>query len=190
MGKGDGGDDKGDGYYSGYSAYYSDYYSDEGGGKETGRSAYSGYSYSDKGGYSDKGYDYYTYSGEGYDERAYDQPPTDRAGSTGSATSGPLAAVNATLLGAAPRAAAAAAATADGTHVGLGIQLQEPEDGETAGAGFRVTRLIRGAPGDACGLICEGDVLVAVDGRSIVTTRFSAVSALLRGNEVRSWGGW
>jgi len=43
----------------------------------------------------------------------------------------------------------------------LGIQLQEPEDGETAGAGFRVTRLIRGAPGDACGLICEGDVLVA-----------------------------
>ena len=71
----------------------------------------------------------------------------------------------------------------------MGIQLQEPEDGETAGAGFRVTRLIRGAPGDACGLICEGDVLVAVDGRSIVTTRFSAVSALLRGDEVRSCAG-
>ena len=71
----------------------------------------------------------------------------------------------------------------------MGIQLQEPDDGETAGAGFRVTRLIRGAPGDACGLICEGDVLVAVDGRSIVTTRFSAVSALLRGDEVRSSGG-
>ena len=52
-----------------------------------------------------------------------------------------------------------------------------------------MTRLIRGAPGDACGLICEGDVLVAVDGRSIVTTRFSAVSALLRGDEVRSCAG-
>ena len=70
----------------------------------------------------------------------------------------------------------------DGTYVGLGIQLQEPTDGD-ATSGFVVTKLVRGAPGDRCGLILEGDVLVAVDGRSIGALRFSEVSELLAGPE-------
>lgn len=188
-GGGGGGDDKYSDYYSGYSGYsgygYSGYYSDE---KPAGDKAGSAYSYDGYYDYSNKdGYDYYTYSGEG---EGYSEPPyTARSGGAGAAADDagsvvsevPGAADGAPLLGAAP--AASAQPAADGTHVGLGIQLQEPEAGEQAGAGFRVTRLIRGAPGDACGLICEGDVLVAIDGRSVVTTRFSAVSALLRGDE-------
>ena len=71
----------------------------------------------------------------------------------------------------------------EGSYVGLGIQLQEPLDGGGSGQGFTVTRLIRGAPGDQCGLILEGDVLVSVDGRSIGALRFSEVSALLAGPE-------
>ena len=44
-----------------------------------------------------------------------------------------------------------------------------------------VTKLIRGAPSDKCGLILEGDHLISVDGRSISALRFSEVSALLSG---------
>ena len=71
----------------------------------------------------------------------------------------------------------------DGTVVGLGLQLQEPEPGAFAGRGLKVVRLIRGAPSDACDLICEGDVLVGVDGHSIMASSFAKVSAMLRGDE-------
>jgi len=67
-------------------------------------------------------------------------------------------------------------------YVGLGIQLQEPSNG-SALRGFFVTKLIRSAPGDKCGLILEGDILTAVDGRPIAALRFSEVSALLSGPE-------
>ena len=61
----------------------------------------------------------------------------------------------AAAAGAASGAAAVASLPAveeeeDGTYVGLGIQLQEPTDGGGASAGFVVTKLIRGAPGDKC----------------------------------------
>ena len=45
----------------------------------------------------------------------------------------------------------------DGTCVGLGIQLEEPEDADDAAAGYRVVRLITNAPADVSGLIVEGD---------------------------------
>ena len=71
----------------------------------------------------------------------------------------------------------------DGTVVGLGLQLQEPDPAAPAGGGFRVVKLIRGAPSDLCGLICEGDTLVGVDGRTILTSSFAEVSSMLRGPE-------
>ena len=71
----------------------------------------------------------------------------------------------------------------DGSHVGLGIQLQEPETRAEGGTGFKVTRLVRGAPGDACGLICEGDVLTAIDHASILFFSFAEVSKALSGRE-------
>ena len=69
----------------------------------------------------------------------------------------------AAAAGAAVGAAAAASLSrangddaADGSLVGLGIQLQEPpEDGTGHVSGFVVTKLISGAPGDKCGLILE-----------------------------------
>ena len=45
----------------------------------------------------------------------------------------------------------------DGTCIGLGIQLEEPEDADDAAAGYRVVRLITNAPADVSGLIVEGD---------------------------------
>ena len=72
---------------------------------------------------------------------------------------------------------------AAGSHVGLGFQLLVPAPRAAGGTGFKVTRLVRGAPGDACGLICEGDVLVAIDHASILFFSFAEVSKALSGRE-------
>ena len=55
------------------------------------------------------------------------------------------------------------------------------DDDTSGGGGFVVTRLIRGAPGDTCGLLVPGDTLVSVDGRPIGALSFGEVSALLAG---------
>ena len=123
---------------------------------------------------------------------SYQGPNTESSNLLEGTAAGPKIAA----AGAAGAAAGAAAVAAlgsvpeedvdDGTFIGLGIQLQEPGadgSGAAAGGGFIVTRLIRGSPGDKCGLIMEGDSLVSVDGRSIAALRFSEVSALLSGPE-------
>jgi len=190
-----------DPYADQYSASGYDGYSKYSGG---GYSKYSGYSgYGD--GYSGYGYD------EGHGEDGYGEDGYGDEGSVGSSAASRLSGLSymdgdepslldgtapASRLAAAEKRGAKAGAAAvaslgreeeeeesdENTYVGLGIQLQEPAEGG-GGGGFVVTRLIRGAPGDKCGLILEGDVLIAVDGRSIGALRFAEVSALLAGPE-------
>ena len=196
----------GDGYsqYSGdaYSGYSN--YSGGAGGSRYGGEGYDGYSdaYSK---YDDDAYGY-DYGDDDKYEAKYDDDVLSEGGVSGGSYLSRESGDDDDVLGStAPRgtprgksnpgpggtagAAAAAAARAlprveeeDGTLVGLGIQLQEPTGGSSL-AGFVVTKLIRGAPGDKCGLILEGDVLTSVDGRSISALRFSEVSAMLAGPE-------
>ena len=196
----------GDGYdgYSQYSAdAYSGYsnYSGGAGGSRNDGEGYDGYSdaYSK---YDDDAYGY-DYGDDDKYEAKYDDDVLSEGGISGGSYLSRESGDDDDVLGStAPRskstlgpggasgaAAAAAAARAlprveeeDGTLVGLGIQLQEPTGGSSL-AGFVVTKLIRGAPGDKCGLILEGDVLTFVDGRSISALRFSEVSAMLAGPE-------
>ena len=196
----------GDGYdgYSQYSAdAYSGYsnYSGGAGGSRNDGEGYDGYSdaYSK---YDDDAYGY-DYGDDDKYEAKYDDDVLSEGGISGGSYLSRESGDDDDVLGStAPRskstpgpggasgaAAAAAAARAlprveeeDGTLVGLGIQLQEPTGGSSL-AGFVVTKLIRGAPGDKCGLILEGDVLTSVDGRSISALRFSEVSAMLAGPE-------
>ena len=196
----------GDGYdgYSQYSADaysgYSNYSGGAGGSRDDGE-GYDGYSdaYSK---YDDDAYGY-DYGDDDKYEAKYDDDVLSEGGISGGSYLSRESGDDDDVLGStAPRskstpgpggasgaAAAAAAVRAlprveeeDGTLVGLGIQLQEPTGGSSL-AGFVVTKLIRGAPGDKCGLILEGDVLTSVDGRSISALRFSEVSAMLAGPE-------
>jgi len=193
----------GDGYdgYSQYSAdAYSGYsnYSGGAGGSRNDGEGYDGYSdaYSK---YDDDAYGY-DYGDDDKYEAKYDDDVLSEGGISGGSylsresgddddVLGSTAPRSKSTLGPGGASGAAAAARAlprveeeDGTLVGLGIQLQEPTGGSSL-AGFVVTKLIRGAPGDKCGLILEGDVLTSVDGRPISALRFSEVSAMLAGPE-------
>ena len=174
----------------------------DGGYSEANYSAYSGYSgsaydgkYSAYDGYSE-GYDgSYKYDGEygsyGYDGyskydgsyRYDDGSGTYKEGTGTQRSSASAEALAVGGHGAGLDDLAVIPEADDGSHVGLGIQLQEPETRAEGGTGFKVTRLVRGAPGDACGLICEGDVLTAIDHASILFFSFAEVSKALSGRE-------